>query len=179
MRQIYEQAEQVVVWLGEPGDGDRVAMKSFDTQFRGVVGNIFRAWSVAGKLDVRRTYRDRVNESTTMGGTDMQFGEVCQLLDRPLWRRVWIVQDITLARRAVVVCGPEEVTWDSMRKALGSDGVYNFRIQQDSERNCRGVFFISRHGALYLGRFKDDLAIWRLEQQLIRTSLQVLKVWVY
>ncbi|KAH7124445.1 hypothetical protein EDB81DRAFT_765804 [Dactylonectria macrodidyma] len=40
-----------------------------------------------------------------------------ELLQREWWDRAWILQEITLARRALVVCGPYAVDWDRIIKA--------------------------------------------------------------
>ena len=44
---------------------------------------------------------------------EMENGEAAQLLDRPWWQRVWVVQEIVLAKRAVVVCGSLGLYQDS------------------------------------------------------------------
>ncbi|KAM5354775.1 hypothetical protein ACJ41O_001421 [Fusarium nematophilum] len=42
------------------------------------------------------------------------------LLDRPFWRRVWIVQEITLALDAVIMCGSETVSMEYFSEAISS-----------------------------------------------------------
>ncbi|KAI0144748.1 hypothetical protein BJ166DRAFT_583014 [Pestalotiopsis sp. NC0098] len=37
------------------------------------------------------------------------------LFQRPWFRRVWVLQEIAFAQDAVFVCGPSEVSWDSIR----------------------------------------------------------------
>ncbi|KAK5682130.1 hypothetical protein LTS10_005255 [Elasticomyces elasticus] len=36
-----------------------------------------------------------------------------RLLERPYWSRLWVFQEITLARHKVVMCGRSELAWDS------------------------------------------------------------------
>lgn len=34
-------------------------------------------------------------------------------ITRPYWQRVWVVQEIALARALIIQCGPDQVEWDS------------------------------------------------------------------
>lgn len=64
--------------------------------------------------------RDHGQENVKTGGFD--FERIWQLFcQRPYWRRVWIVQEVVLARKAVVLCGSDErvvVDWEDVRDAL-------------------------------------------------------------
>ena len=46
------------------------------------------------------------------GGSNSLGMDILALLKRDWWSRVWIVQEITLAREAVVVCGKHSTPWD-------------------------------------------------------------------
>ena len=49
---------------------------------------------------------------------EQELGEIGQLLDRPWWRRAWIVQETILARSALVICGPDEVAWERIKAVI-------------------------------------------------------------
>ena len=53
--------------------------------------------------------------------TALEVGELAQLLNRKWWHRAWIVQEVVLARKAVIMCGPDEVPWESFAKRVRDD----------------------------------------------------------
>lgn len=40
------------------------------------------------------------------------------LSQRPAWNRVWILQEIVLARKVLILCGRREVSWETLRRFL-------------------------------------------------------------
>jgi hypothetical protein len=40
-----------------------------------------------------------------------------QIFGRPWFRRVWTFQEVVLARRAEIICGPDRITWDQFSMA--------------------------------------------------------------
>jgi Heterokaryon incompatibility protein (HET) len=130
MRRIYEQAENVVVWLGEPGNGERVAMKSFCRFLQLSVIFSQQEWPVKKNMDLPLSAADLMTGNRHLGSWDIRIGEVCQLLDRPWWRRLWIVQEITVARNVTVVCGPDQASWDSITQSLRPNKTYKNFIKR-------------------------------------------------
>jgi hypothetical protein len=132
MDEIYKKAEQVIIWLGECGKSGNIAMKSLATH----------NFSISNNLSVRRSqkkhqvYRGhrkmfaalRAGESEK-GLLDGEIGEVADLLDRVWWRRVWIVQEVVLAKKAILMCGPDQVPWDAVKKRLRAEGVYGLQSE--------------------------------------------------
>jgi heterokaryon incompatibility protein (HET) len=119
MSQIYQQAERVVVWLGEPTPQGILGMKWLQGQLS-YMYHEFKAeknchgygkayWSRFLANDV--SMQDDTNLSDERGN-----GEVRELLDRPWWRRVWIVQEAVLAKTLILMCGPETASWESVKK---------------------------------------------------------------
>lgn len=110
MRTIYEQAQQVFIWFGEVAEGGRAGMKRL---------SYWSSWGVhtlywwANRRQGHPIRRDCSSSKALQANNDalkeQEFGEISQILDRPWWRRVWIVQEIVLARNAIFLCGPDEV----------------------------------------------------------------------
>ena len=50
-------------------------------------------------------------------------GELAQLLDRKWWRRVWIIQEVVLAKNVVIMCGQDHIPWETLGMKL-RDGMY-------------------------------------------------------
>lgn len=115
IRVIYEQAQQVIIWLGEPGDGGRAGIKRL---------NFWSSWTIhAWKRNrelghpIRREFSSSIGWQTTSNlMREQEYGEMSEILDRPWWRRVWIVQEAVLAKKAVLRCGTDEVSWERIRK---------------------------------------------------------------
>ncbi|KAH6967112.1 heterokaryon incompatibility protein-domain-containing protein [Fusarium venenatum] len=95
---IYQKARQVVVYLGEGTHDTDVAMRCIL------------------ELDQPSDYGTRSEVVEKPSPTLDEREAVRVLFDRPWFYRVWILQEITFAHRAIVVCGAHEVEWESFRK---------------------------------------------------------------
>lgn len=45
-------------------------------------------------------------------------GEVRELLERPWWRRTWIIQEVVLAQELDLMCGSETIKWDAIHNYI-------------------------------------------------------------
>ncbi|KAK1749997.1 TPR-like protein [Echria macrotheca] len=86
MRSIYTQAVRVMVWLGE---GDTKSDLSVDYITKGISSGL--------------------DPSSSALHTALE-----HLFTRPYWTRVWIVQEVMLARDVVFLCGRQSFTWDQV-----------------------------------------------------------------
>lgn len=115
MRAIYEQAQQVIIWLGEPGDGGKAGMKRLNYWSTWTI----HTWKRNRELGhpIRRDFSSSIGVQTTANlMLEQEYGEISEILDRPWWRRVWIIQEAVLAKQAVLRCGTDEVSWERIRK---------------------------------------------------------------
>ncbi|QDS73445.1 hypothetical protein FKW77_008774 [Venturia effusa] len=83
MRQIYTGAELVLAWLGEASDDSDLAMGMFECH-ESYQGSPVGGWTV--------------NEHAMAGFTD-----------RPYWYRIWVIQELLLARRLAILCRSRKV----------------------------------------------------------------------
>jgi hypothetical protein len=83
---IFAVAERVVVWLGKDTSENEDALKTFTLSYE----------SAEPSTEVAR-----VRELQT----------AINVLTRPYWTRLWIVQECLLARDLIVVCGRLYITW--------------------------------------------------------------------
>ncbi|KAL5360138.1 heterokaryon incompatibility protein-domain-containing protein [Aspergillus floccosus] len=97
MRSIYGQAQCVIVWLGEAvNDGD----KALDS---------IRQLAEHNELEARP------GSAQTLGTSD----DFCwPLLQRDWFRRIWVLQEVGLARCVCIVCGPVEVNGHAFCEGL-------------------------------------------------------------
>ncbi|KAK0670016.1 heterokaryon incompatibility protein-domain-containing protein [Cercophora samala] len=113
MRKIYQNAEEVLVWLG-PG---RTAESQLAMKFLGEVNEQVSAtdqmWSWRSRqenwrseLNYRRTmFLERLPD-TTLAKYRRAFED---LLASPWFRRVWIIQEIACSKKASMLCGRKSV----------------------------------------------------------------------
>jgi hypothetical protein len=94
MRQIYSKAHSVWIWLGEAdlGTHSDLAMQFLESQ-KPTVDKEFenpKFW------DPKRARA------------------VSALFERTYWTRIWIVQEVLLARKATLLCGSKQVQWTKL-----------------------------------------------------------------
>ena len=100
MRKIFQQAKMVLIWLG---DEDCSTQKAFD-MIHHIKSDVF---SESSGVDWERV--DEMEESVHI---------FTNLLQRPYFQRVWIIQEIAVSRNAMVICGSCTVTWEAFSTAL-------------------------------------------------------------
>jgi hypothetical protein len=101
MRQIYSNAELVLVWLGEDdekGHG-KVAMK----------------YLVRRKPFSAKSYLTRPTVTKPIWAR-RQATAVLALCERSYWTRIWIVQEVFLAERLAVHCGTRAMRWHHLQQ---------------------------------------------------------------
>jgi hypothetical protein len=96
MQKIYQDAEQVVVWLGE---SERTS------------GSVMRV--------IRAIYQDDLhwdNLDSLLPGNNIEglLFHLMNWLQRPWWDRVWTVQETILARRLIFVCGMDRCSGEEI-----------------------------------------------------------------
>lgn len=95
MSRIYHQASKVVVWLGSEYSGSDVMMGAI------------RSLRVSATGDPQSS---RALRSTHHGAWH-------RLIELDYWQRLWILQEIMLARSVTVLLGMQAVTWDQLNMA--------------------------------------------------------------
>jgi hypothetical protein len=86
MHQIYSQAHQVIVWLGDGEDGGCSAL----------------SWVAGTSSD------SKPNEVEL-------YEKLCALFNNPYWSRMWIIQEIMYAQKLAIRCGTVEVDWEDIQ----------------------------------------------------------------
>ncbi|RFU25922.1 hypothetical protein B7463_g10416, partial [Scytalidium lignicola] len=83
MAKIYSKATRVLVWLGETADNSDVALERI---------------SIAAENESP----DSFHSETAQQSTSM-------LLQRPWFRRIWVLQEVSAARQILIMCGSMEI----------------------------------------------------------------------
>ncbi|KAJ5640280.1 uncharacterized protein N7484_008142 [Penicillium longicatenatum] len=98
MRTIYGQAKCVIVWLGEAANGGDQALESIR------------------QLAEHNELEERVASAQTL---ETSYDFCRPLLQRDWFRRIWVLQEVGLARCVCIVCGPIEVNGYAFCEGLG------------------------------------------------------------
>ncbi|GMG26133.1 unnamed protein product [Aspergillus oryzae var. brunneus] len=92
MRTIYGEAWRVIVWLGEEADQSSEALEA-----------IRKAAEDASVDDLPKGYsRDRPDREKHLPSS-------LALVQRPWFQRIWVLQEVALARDIIIMCGPVEM----------------------------------------------------------------------
>ncbi|KAN0075032.1 Heterokaryon incompatibility protein (HET) domain containing protein [Elaphomyces granulatus] len=92
MTKIYGQASRVIIWLGEGTDDS-------DQAFEGI----------------RNAAEDEVTDSLEEANRE----PILKLLERPWFRRIWVLQEAAAARCILIMCGPAEMNGYTFCFGLG------------------------------------------------------------
>ena len=102
MRTIYSEAQSVLIWLGKAEEGPEIA-EAID-----LISSInIDRWDNRGTVFSERAPWDRSHVNA------LQI-----ILDAACWQCVWIVQEVTLARAATVLCGSRILDMARLREML-------------------------------------------------------------
>ena len=112
MHEVYSTAYSVLVWLGEASDESDTAM------------DLLKEWSA--------------------WPTRTQHAETPPILDsvicRPWWSRIWIVQELALARSdPIILCGRKCLPWSDFMTGCVNSGLD--LLNDDSTERTKGIFY--------------------------------------
>ncbi|KAH8589754.1 heterokaryon incompatibility protein-domain-containing protein [Bisporella sp. PMI_857] len=106
MKSIYQAADKVVAWLGEEADDSDQAMAYLSSM----------CWVDANPRDK----------------SDNVMKALEKLWARPYWTRVWVVQELAVARRVSFHCGLKSVSVTAVREFLSWKRLSGFATQESS-----------------------------------------------
>ncbi|KAK4961405.1 hypothetical protein LTR10_001895 [Elasticomyces elasticus] len=94
MAETYSNAEEVLVWLGPSYSSSDPAMEILGTPLHLHSPQFEEMWTPENSLAIRR------------------------LFSRPYWERLWVFQELKLAKRKILMCGEKSVAWTSLEDFL-------------------------------------------------------------
>jgi hypothetical protein len=112
MKDIYANASNVLIWTGK---ADNLSDIAFDTLERFAADD--------GTPDGSTTYRDILDT------VEERRAAIQLFIERSYFSRVWVIQEVVVARNATVLCGSLSVTFDMLYVAIQrmtSSGFYPF-----------------------------------------------------
>ena len=112
MAAVYSMANQVIAWLGLESQNSTLALRAIDH-----LGSQLRVdWNINTMTSVSTGEIITAFNTTLIDDDEVEL--VGNLLRRPWFERLWIWQEVRLAREAYLFCGNEGVPWESFRKAV-------------------------------------------------------------
>jgi hypothetical protein len=114
MKDIFRLARRVLVWLGRGTDESRDAMRTIEYIGRQVVSTVDRRIMPAPDAEEPTWYLP----SCHLPFSDTTWKAVGDILRRAWFERLWIVQEIHLPRKALILCGKDQVDWLYFREAV-------------------------------------------------------------
>ena len=158
MTLIYRGAVLVLVWLGE-GDGESdFAMDGM--QFMSTRKN-------------RDSVFRRSHKSPCLQNLYQLYQAQSHLFLRPWFRRSWIRQEVSTARRILVRCGEKEVSWNCMKQSANRLWRLHQKLKMDGYPNLPTHDQEAFRALNYLRRG------WSLGQPLINPAGDIRSIWYY
>ena len=136
MREIYANASGVFAWIGKP---DSLSALAFNTLEQFAVSD--------GTPDGSATYRgiqDTIKERKRA---------IQLVIERPYFVRMWVIQEVVVARKAIITCGSLSLDFDKMHKAIQrmtGSGFYPF------SRTTTNLTYVGNWRASYLETSAPD-----------------------
>src|SRR3984957_20496097 len=129
MRNIYEGAKGVFVWLGERTRRSQIALRLVDE----FVEAILKSLKGSGQLTLRKLFANGLSASRMKNGV----APLKELLRRPWFHRLWVVQEVAVAGEVTIMCGQDETSWDclvAVLTLLDEIGILTTRNSLDFEK---------------------------------------------
>ncbi|KAI8954978.1 heterokaryon incompatibility protein-domain-containing protein [Xylaria longipes] len=116
MSQIFSQAERVIVWLGEQTSDVKGAFSVRSSQ-----GYFLGPEGIALTMPERKPRPSTLDFTMDNAAVSLSDGDLLplvRLLERPWFRRLWVLQEAALAKAVILHCGKKRVRWDEFSDTL-------------------------------------------------------------
>jgi hypothetical protein len=167
MGDIFRNAYGVLVWLGADEDADKISdavARVSSKAFRGVC-SVVSTWAAGHMVAEGAQYRIQGSAEDFWGdgplsAESMIWVNVLELYRRGWFLRLWVVQEISLARRATVIWGRCEISWQLIGLAAAIIRTNWNRIvpdnsSSDNPRRLVPVGVMNAYFMYRISRFQD------------------------
>lgn len=123
MRQIYRSADRVFSWLGQADKDTHLAFSLVERWADAIL-------STCPKLETwpdSKAMRDAAM-SIERPFDEQEWAAFITLTKKPYWERLWILQEVTLARRCILLCGSHELMFEKLMWAYRAWMTGNLRL---------------------------------------------------
>lgn len=127
MREIYQQASQTIVWLGE---GSEYTARGFM-----LIPRLLNAWKLKKETGDQRSSQDLDREGRFLYNLPRQYSlewnDLCNIYDLPYFQRVWIIQEVAVSSKVEVLCGSHLTSWNNLMDAVGACHEFGLEVPYD------------------------------------------------
>ena len=136
MRDIYERAHGVVVWLGRHDTHSRRAMPLI-ASFADIDPSIF---DTDDSIHGRPLVDPDFYEHNCVKPLTVDDWEVIQsFFSRPWFRRLWTVQELVVAKTAILLCGETIMNWEDMQTFIATVMARGWELSLQQEQFAKSL----------------------------------------
>ncbi|TGO12189.1 hypothetical protein BTUL_0093g00380 [Botrytis tulipae] len=116
MSKIYEQATRVICWIGVDEGVEFPSAHNVDTTefVPSIAIRTLQALSRSGRRSDQKLPTTGLPYSLLPTSPSRSLESLCRLFYRPYWKRLWIIQELTLAKEILVQCGEYNFEWKDL-----------------------------------------------------------------
>jgi len=158
MKDIYQIADDVVVWLGEESEDSDIGMEA--AQDLADAGRVYRKQG-GGSFDnlplddpLVISVFGRFRRSLELS----RFNALSKIIDRDWFGRTWVVQEVAVAAKVTMQCGGKSMSWDDFMDAV----LIQSRLElytSTHDRNASPLFLIKTRNDFQNGVSHDLLTV--------------------
>lgn len=106
MAEIYSKATEVLIWLGPAQDSDDWAIDYIaNPQYNGYIENaLYQKYT-------RQSLMNSMPQEALMPPPEPLFSGICSFIEKPYWKRLWVVQEVFIAKSRIILCGDHQLSW--------------------------------------------------------------------
>lgn len=109
MKDIFKQATKVIVWLDSGFEHAAAAFRLIER----IHSSFGPVEQIPGYPEPSRTFFSGTNASHSSAFRE-ESRSLSLVLKHPWFRRVWVLQEVGLSKKAMVVCGREQIEWSKI-----------------------------------------------------------------
>ncbi|KAM7206118.1 Heterokaryon incompatibility protein (HET) domain containing protein [Naviculisporaceae sp. PSN 640] len=138
MRDIYTNAQNVWIWLGEssPDDADNGGLE---------FAEFLEQASYTDRTPPEKQYVWAFPSEDVPPHTDERWARFFAIFSRPWFSRLWIIQEVVLAKNPIIMCGGARLAWDRFIRAFDYTGLLGIQALAKgldtihALKNCRDL----------------------------------------
>ncbi|KAF2033216.1 hypothetical protein EK21DRAFT_109349 [Setomelanomma holmii] len=151
MGDVFRKAEGVIVWLGKEDGYTEDALKTMRT----ISATSEKHWSLVPYTSFYEAEAQHIHRPDLSFHNWLGF---MAFINRPWFKRAWVVQEIALAKSAVVVCGKHVFPWDMLAKTLSFVRATKWYHHLHTEK-MRHVTRLRKHPGIYKRLLRSSLCV--------------------
>lgn len=162
MHDIFSQAEEVLIWLGPAADQSTEIISIFTdwaSKYTAVLE--VKGFNYLGSRYLEPQHlKDLLSAISDGFPADLWLQPVAKFIARSWWHRIWVLQELILAKRAVIHCGNVVIDWNVMERVIE---MFSYpkdlpKCNTDSNEFAKQIIRVVHLRRLrldYLGRYRD------------------------